>query len=273
MKEIALVYPVAGLSSRFQGKIKQLVIVGPNNESLIEYSIKQALQAGFTKIIFIVGEKTEQPFKELFKDNYKGIPIEYTKQAFNPEERDKPWGTIDALCTLLQIIKTPFITCNGDDLYGKEAFQILANHLKQNPNQNAAIGYKLSNTFEGTEKGNRAIFQIDKNNNVQKITETFDIEKNNYQKTNTKPDDLVSMNIWALTPQTLKLLNQQLNKFKLQNKTSRTAECLLSNELSNLIQEGKLTMKLYPTNTATIGITYPGDEEKTRKLLASQSKL
>lgn len=270
MQEIALVYPVAGLSSRFQGRIKQLSIVGPNNETLIEYSIKQALQAGFTKIIFIVGEKTEQPFKELFKDNYKGIPIEYVKQTFNPKERDKPWGTIDALCTLLPIIKTPFISCNGDDLYGKEAFQILTNHLRQNPNQNAAIGYKLSNTFEGTEKGNRAIFQTDKNNNVQKITETFDIEKDNYHKTNTKPDDLVSMNIWALNQQALSLLNRQLKIFKEQNKNNRTAECLLPNELSNLCKNNLIKMKLYPTNTATIGITYPGDEEKIRKLLASQ---
>ena len=119
MKDIALVYMVAGMSSRFGGKIKQFAKVGPEGETLIEYSLNQAIPAGFTKIVFIVGNKTEKPFKEMFGDSYKGIPIKYASQNFDSASRDKPWGTTDALCSAKELLDCPFIICNGDDLYGK----------------------------------------------------------------------------------------------------------------------------------------------------------
>src|SRR3989344_9452907 len=99
MMELALVYMVAGLSKRFGGKPKGLAKVGPNGETLLEYSLNQALPAGFTKIIFIVGEKTERLFKEKFGNSYKGVPIEYAMQEYDSAKRDKPWGTADALCS------------------------------------------------------------------------------------------------------------------------------------------------------------------------------
>src|SRR3989344_8953487 len=108
MKNVAIVYMVAGMSSRFGGKIKQFAKVGPNDETLIEISLNQALKAGFSKIIFIVGNLTEAPFKEKFGNEYNGIPIEYAYQIFNPEKRDKQWGTLDAVCSIKEIIKTPF---------------------------------------------------------------------------------------------------------------------------------------------------------------------
>jgi NDP-sugar pyrophosphorylase family protein len=267
-----LVYAVAGMSSRFNGKIKTLANVGPNNEPLIECSIKQAIPTGFSKIIFIVSEKTEKAFKDFFKNSYKGIPIEYAKQTFNPEERDSPWGTTDAICCASHLINSNFIFCNGDDIYGEEAFNTLAIHLDKNPEQDAAPGYILSNTFKETKKGNRAVFYIDEDKNIKKIVEIADIEKHKYHEKNLSSDNLCSMNIWALTPKTLSLLNQQLQKFREKNKGNRTAECKIATELSNIIEQNRINMKIYPTNTATIGITYPEDIEIVRKKLQENAK-
>jgi dTDP-glucose pyrophosphorylase len=142
MKSYAIVYLVAGLSSRFGGKVKQFAQIGTNNETLIELSMNQALKAGFNKIIFVVGEKTEQLFKNKFGPSYKQIPVQYAKQEFNPEERDKPWGTCDALLSAKQLINEPFVVCNGDDLYGENTFKILVEWMEKN-NSPATIGYPL----------------------------------------------------------------------------------------------------------------------------------
>jgi dTDP-glucose pyrophosphorylase len=123
MKEVAIVYLVAGISSRFGGKIKQFAVVGSNGETLIEYSMNQAIKAGFNKIIFIVGNSTEKPFKEKFKDSYKGIEIKYAHQLYDPKERDKPWGTCDAICSAKNLINGAFVVCNGDDIYGEKPFR------------------------------------------------------------------------------------------------------------------------------------------------------
>lgn len=126
-KEIALVYMVAGISSRFMGKIKHFAIVGSRGETLIEYSLKQALPSGFSKIIFIVGNKTEKPFREKFGNSYNGIPVYYALQFYDESLRDKPWGTTDALCSIKSLIDCPFVICNGDDLYGKILLEFLQN--------------------------------------------------------------------------------------------------------------------------------------------------
>ncbi len=264
--QIALVFMVAGISSRFGGKIKQFAKV-TDTETLIEYSLNQALKSGFSKIIFIVGNKTQFPFKEKFGNEYKGIPVEYALQTYDETKRDKPWGTTDALCSIRDIINCPFIVCNGDDIYGKNTFRILFNHLKNNKNNDdATAGYKLIEVLP--EKGgvNRGIFNIE-NNYVKDMNETFNIEKSNLSATNTNSDDLCSMNIFALHPRTLKLLDKALKQFKEQHKEDRKKECLLPTELSNLIKEKKIKMKVYQTNDKWFGITNPGDEEVIREQL------
>jgi len=256
---------VAGISSRFGGKIKQFAKV-TDNETLIEYSINQAIKSGFTKIIFIVGNKTEQPFKEKFKNSYKGIPIYYALQKYDEITRDRPWGTTDALCSAKEIIKEPFVICNGDDIYGEKAFEILFNHLK-NSNEEAAPGYNLIKVIPETGKIHRGIFQIDKNDYVKSLKETFNIEKSNLQATNTKPDDLCSMNIFALHPEIVKMLDEKLKIFKEKNKEDRKIEFLLPSEISNLIEEGKIKMKIYPCNEKWFGVTNPGDEDIIKQQL------
>lgn len=269
MKETAIVYMVAGMSSRFGGRIKQFAKVGPLNETLIEISINEALKAGFSKIIFIVGNKTEQPFKEKFGNSYQGIAILYATQIYDETQRDRPWGTNDAVCSIKDIIDCPFIVCNGDDLYGENTFKILYNHL-QNEKSEASIGYRLDSVIPDIGSANRAIYQINEKNEVTDLQEVLGIEKSDYSKTNTKPEDLCSMNIFALHPKTVKLLDKRLNKFKKDHKDDRKIECFLPVELSELIKEKKITMKLYPSSDDWIGITHPEDEEIVRNLLISK---
>ncbi len=266
MKKIALVYMVAGISSRFGGKIKQFAKIGPNKETLIEISLNQALNAGFNKIIFIVGNKTEEPFKKMFGDNYKGVPISYTLQKFNPKKRDKPWGTTDALCSAENIIHEPFVVCNGDDLYGKKGFIDLYSHLK-NSDEEAILAYKLKQVLPKKGKVNRGIVKVSEGY-VQDIIETFNIEKDKLSEKNLSLNNLCSLNIFALHPRVLKLLKEKLKEFKKQNKGSRNSECLLPIEIPKLIKEKKIKMKIIPAKEKWIGITNPEDEIIVRKALS-----
>jgi len=257
-KEIALVLPVAGLSSRFGGRIKQFALVGPSGETLIEYSLNQALSAGFTKVIFIVGEMTEKPFREKFGISYRGIPVFYVKQEFDMEERDKPWGTTDALCCVRGIIDCPFVFCNGDDIYGANTFRKLVGHLREN-RECATVGYMLGGAIPDEGDVKRAIFRID-GNYVLDLMETFGINKKSLGEKGLSEDSLCSMNIFALYPETVEMLNGILIKFKEENKGDREVECLLPDDISDLIRQGKIKMRIYPSVDKWYGVTNPEDE-------------
>lgn len=256
---------VAGMSSRFNGKIKQFAQVGPNKETLIEFSMNQAIKAGFNEIVFIVGEKTKEPFKEKFQNSYNNIPIKYAEQSFNKDLRDKPWGTVDALLSAKDVLDSSFVVCNGDDIYGEETLKILCNYLTNNKS-NATIGYILENSIPQQGTVNRGIFQI-KDNKVTQIEETFNISKDNLKERNIDPKSYCSMNIFAMQKETLDLLNEKLTDFKETNKDSRSAECLLPVEISNLIKEGKIEMDIFETTDKCLGVTNPEDEFKLRELL------
>ena len=270
-KDIAIVYMVAGLSSRFGGKIKQFAQVGLDNETLIEYSLNQALKAGFTRIVFIVGNMTEKIFKEKFNDNYNGVPIDYALQSYNSMERDKPWGTSDAICSAKEILNCPFVICNGDDIYGTNTFKSLVEHLKKEEDE-ATIGYKLCEVIPEKGTTNRGIFQI-KDNYVKTLKEVLGIEKSNLSKTRTKEDDLCSMNIFALHPKTIELIYNNLLEFKKEHNGDRKIEALLPEFISNLIEKGKIKMKIYSSEDKWLGVTNPNDEEKVREILKSISNI
>ena len=265
-KEIAVIFMVAGLSKRFEGKPKWLIKVGPQGESFIEYLIKQALPAGFTKIIFIVSNKTKDLFKKEFGDNYKGTPILYALQDYNENERDKPWGTLDALCCAKHFLDCPFVICSGDDIYGESAFKILVYHLK-NKSTEATVGYKLKNVLSEDGSVNRGVFKVDSNNNVKSIEEVFNITKDNFKSKDLSEDSLCSMLFFGLHLETLDLLNEILINFKKQHEGDREIEFLLPNEIGKLIEQGKIVMRAYPTNNKWFGVTNPEDEEKVREEL------
>ena len=264
-KDIAIVYMVAGISSRFGGKIKQFAQVGPNNETLMEYSLDQALSAGFSRIVFIVGNMTEKPFKEKFGDSYKGIPITYVLQSFEPKTRDRPWGTSDALCSIRGMIDCPFVICNGDDIYGKNTFKILVDHLKKSKDE-ATIGYKLCEVIPEKGTTNRGIFQVN-DSYVRNLKEVIGIEKCNLRGTDSKEDDLCSMNIFALHPKTVELIYGYLLEFKAEHQIDRKSEALLPEMLSRLICEKKIKMKIYSTNDRWLGVTNPDDEPIVREII------
>ena len=265
-KELAVVFMVAGISSRFGGRIKQFAKISPKEETLIEYSLNQALSAGFNQIIFIVGNKTEEPFKKIFSDNYKGIPIKYVLQKYNPELRDKPWGTTDAVVSATGIINCPFVVCNGDDIYGEEPFKILVNHLKTKETC-ATIGFRLGECLSENGSVNRGIFELNPDNTVESITETLDITPENLNSKNLSEENLCSQNIFALQPEVLKMLQEILTEFKKEKKGGRNSEALLPKDLSRLISEGKVRMRIYQTPEKWTGVTNPGDEVEVRKNL------
>ena len=269
MKEITLVYLVAGISSRFKGRIKQFAEIGPLKETLIEYSLKQALPAGFNKIVFIVGNLTEKPFKEMFGDLYKGIPVEYTLQKYDTQERNRPWGTLDALCQAKDIIKSPFVVCNGDDLYGEQSFKILTNHLREK-RTNATLGYNILKVIPEEGYVNRGIFEL-KENKVISIDEVLNISKKNLSSKGLNENTIASMNIFAFQPEVLNSFNRRLIKFKEQYKRDKEVECFLPVEVGNLIKKGELTIEIYSTPNKWIGITNPEDESKVREILQNSN--
>jgi len=265
-KEIPIVYMCAGISSRFAGRIKQFAKIGPNGETLIEYSLNQALSAGFSKIIFIVGNLTEKPFRDFFGDNYKGIPVYYALQKYDPAERDRPWGSAEALCTLKGIINRSFVICNGDDIYGEKNFKILYKHL-QKSKEGVAIGYKLEESLPEKGQANRGIFEVGGLGEAKGIKETFGIEKYKLHEKGLTPNSLCSMNIFALPLETIDYLSEEFTRFKKEHEGDRKIEFLLPNEISALVKAGKLLVKIYPNKEKWIGITYPEDEEIVKEYL------
>lgn len=266
MQELNLVYLAAGMSSRFNGKVKQLIKVGPKEETLIEVSIAQALDAQITSIIFIVGEKTEYSFKEKFGSFYKGIPVKYVKQSFDISQRDKPWGTAEAVSSILPIINGPSIVCNGDDLYGSDAYTILKQHVKHS-NDSALAGYLLADVLPQEGEVNRGIVSVDHNNHVQAIEENYKLSKGNYQERGLTNKSICSMNFFLFQKDAIQLLKERVEAFKLVHKDNRTIECLLPQQVSELLQAKQITMKSYAAKNEWIGVTNPADEEIVRNYL------
>ena len=243
---ISIIYFLAGLSERFGGKPKGLARVGKNNEPLMEISLKQTLESKFEKIIFVVGKQTHALYYNVFGKSYTNIPIFYALQEFNPEERDKPWGTCDALCSASHFVDGPFVVCNGDDLYGKESFKTLTNHLEKEKG-GAAIGYELGNVISEDGAVNRGIYKIH-GDYALSIEEVLGIEKSKLDEKNLNENTLCSMNIFGFQKETINELNKSLKEFKEKNARDRRIECLLPVEISNLIKLIKLNLKIYPTN-------------------------
>ncbi len=265
-KETAIVFMCAGISSRFGGKIKQFARVGPSGESLIEYSLKQAISAGFGKIVFIVGKMTAEPFRSYFGEYFMGRKTFYAMQDYDSANRDKPWGTSDALCSAGKFIDCPFVICNGDDIYGEENFKIMNNHLIEEKDC-ASIGYKLIDVIPKNGRVNRAVFYADEKSYVKELKEIFDINKDNFAEKNLTEESLCSMNIFALQPEIIFELTKVLNKFKEKNKSDRKIECLLPNEISKLIEKKEIRMKIYSSRDRWLGVTNPEDEEIVRNKL------
>lgn len=258
------------MSSRFGGKIKQFAKIGLGGETLIEISLNQALKAGFSKIIFIVGNMTEKPFREKFGNSYKGIPVYYALQKFDTQERDKPWGTTEAVISAEPYLNCPFAIFNGDDIYGENSFKILMNHIS-NSKEGAILGYKITNVLSEKGSVNRGLIEVE-NGYLKSIREIFNITRENLKEKSLEEGSLVSMNAFAFQQSILTMLKKRFENFKKVNLGDRKIECLLPNEIGELINSGEIKVSCLETPDEWIGVTNPEDEEIARESLKKISK-
>lgn len=297
MKDTALVVMAAGIGSRFGGGIKQLAPVGPNGEIIMDYSVHDALEAGFNKVVFIIRKDLEEDFKRIIgKRMEKLTKVEYAFQELDdlpagfsvPKGRTKPWGTGQAVLTIKGLVKEPFVVINADDYYGKEGFRKIHDYLVQEPEEQNGMytmcmaGFVLKNTLSENGTVTRGVCQVDDKGNLKEVTETFGIqmqedgphaENEKGEPVTVHADQLVSMNMWGLPPAFLDELEKRFPVFlKSIPEGNIKAEFLLPQVIDSLVKEGKAQVKVLDTQDKWFGVTYQEDKEAVvesiRKLIA-----
>lgn len=273
--KLSLVIMAAGLGSRYKGGLKQLERIGPNGETLMEYSIDAAKKVGFNEVIFIIRKDIEEEFKELMgnKINEK-IAVRYVFQqldnlplTFQNQERTKPWGTGHAIWSLGKI-ENNFVVINADDYYGIEAFQNMYDFLSQeevNSYHYCMSGYILKNTLSENGAVTRGVCTTE-NEYLKNIVETHQIDKNS----NIDMDSIVSLNLWGFTPTIMEELNQKFIRFLEQNTEDSTKEFLLPSVIDDLLKEKKIDVKVLKTNDKWYGLTFIEDKEYVKTALAKE---
>lgn len=278
MQKTTLVIMAAGIGSRFGEGIKQLTPVGPNGEIIIDYSIHDALEAGFNKVIFIIRKDLEKDFREIIGNRIEKLcEVDYAFQEIDdlpdgfqvPEGRKKPWGTGQAVLACRHLVKEPFAVINADDYYGKQAFVAVHDFLlehTQSQYKYCMAGFMLKNTLSENGGVTRGICKIDENNYLIDIVETHDIVKcGNSAWTGDKQIDMesyASMNMWGLTPEFMEVLEKGFVKFMEDlEPENMKAEYLLPIIIGNMLQEKHTTVSVLPTNDKWFGVTYAEDKK------------
>ena len=293
-----LVIMAAGIGSRFGGGIKQLEPVGKHGEIIMDYSIHDAIEVGFDKIIFIIRKDIEEAFQEIIGNRIEkiadklGVEIAYAFQdpdnlpegIVRPAERTKPWGTGHAVLACKGILHEPFAVINADDYYGKEAFariyDFLQGYTKGNPYEFSMAGFIMKNTLSDNGGVTRGIARVDENNYLIGVDETSNIVKTPDGAAVDKDGELipvdaesyVSMNMWGLTPEYMDLLEEGFQEFFEHIEGNELkAEYLLPIHIDELLQAGKISVKVLDTKDKWFGVTYKEDKESViksfRKLL------
>ena len=273
MQKTALVIMAAGIGSRFGKGIKQLAPVGPCGEIIMDYSIHDALEAGFNKVVFIIRKDLEEEFRRVIGERIEKITeVEYVFQELDdlpegftkPADRTKPWGTGQAVLAAKKVIKTPFIVINADDYYGREGFKAVHEYLV-NGGKSCMAGFVLKNTLSDNGGVTRGICKMDEQNNLTEVIETKNIVKT---ATGAEADSvvvdvnsLVSMNMWGLTPDFLDVLEEGFKEFFEKEVPSNPlkAEYLIPIFIGELLEQGKMSVKVLKTNDTWYGMTYHED--------------
>ena len=292
MKKTALVIMAAGLGSRFGGGIKQLAKLGPSGEIIMDYSIHDAIEAGFDKIVFIIRKDIEKDFREIIGNRIEKVAkCEYAFQEIDklpegysvPEGRTKPWGTAHALIQVRDLIDCPFAVINADDFYGKEGFKLIHDYLVNQMDDNASAfdicmaGYIVGNTLSDNGTVNRGVCRMGENDYLKEINETYDIEKRadgslvgsdaNGNEVRVDGDAIVSMNMFGLPEKFLDTLIENFPAWLDKNGKEMKSEYLLPQEISGLMQEGKATVRVLKDHDKWFGVTYAEDKEAVQKSL------
>ena len=281
----------AGMGSRFGG-LKQVEPVGPNGEAIIDYSIYDAIRAGFGKVVFIIRESFADAFKENFDKKLKGkIEVEYVFQELNmlpegftlPEGREKPWGTAHAILVAKDVINEPFCALNADDFYGFNAYRAMAKFLSEStdPKEYAMVGYNLNDTLSEFGSVSRGICEEDANKNLVKIVETLKIVKreneiisieNDGSETLLTGNEIASMNNWGFKPSVFAQLEKRFIQFLKTEIDKPKSEMYIPSVVFDLIDDKEATVKVLEANSPWFGVTYKEDKpfviEKINALIA-----
>ena len=283
MSKVTLVVMAAGIGSRFGGGIKQLEAVGPNGEIIMDYSIHDALEAGFNKVVFVIRKDLDKDFKEIIgRRMEKLVEVEYAYQELNDiperfqkktEGRKKPWGTGQAILCCKDVVDEPFLVINADDYYGKEAYREAYAYLTGRKDDNAyeacMVGFVLKNTLSDNGGVTRGVCKVDEHRMLSEIVETSNIVKTAegaavQTKDGAVPIDVeseVSMNMWGLSPKFFEVLDKGFDEFleKLDPENLK-GEYLLPTIIGDLLKEGKMRVEVRKSHDEWFGVTYKEDK-------------
>lgn len=283
--ETTLLIMAAGIGSRFGGGIKQLEPVDGGRHIIMDYSIHDAIEAGFNHVVFVIRKDIEAEFREVIGDRIaavcaaKGVTVDYAFQGLHdipgqfPEGRTKPWGTGQAVLAAKQVLKTPFVVINADDYYGKEGLRALHGHLVSGGGDCMA-GFVLRNTLSDNGGVTRGICKMDEKSCLTQVTETKNILKTaagaQADGVELDLDSLVSMNMWGLTLDFLQVLEQGFAEFfeKEVPANPLKAEYLIPTFIGALLSQNKISVKVLKTNDAWYGMTYKEDVPAVKESFA-----
>lgn len=277
MKDCTLVIMAAGLGSRFGGGIKQLEPVGPNNEIIMDYSVYDAVEAGFNKVVFIIRKDIEEAFCKMIGGRIaEHVKVQYVFQETSdiPEkykalERVKPWGTGHAVLCCRGAVNEPFAVINADDYYGKEAFIKLYDRLteeKSSGGMNLSMaGFILKNTLSDNGAVTRGICTVDDDNNLIEIKETYNIRRENGRVLagngyEVSEDSYVSMNMWGCPPEFIDILGEEFEEFLEKYGNDPKAEFLLPIVIDKLLKSKTASCRLLESRDRWFGVTYAEDK-------------
>jgi dTDP-glucose pyrophosphorylase len=272
MNNLTLLIMAAGMGSRYGG-LKQLDAIGPSGETIIDYSVYDAIKAGFTKVVFIIRTDFEQEFKSKITDKYEGqIQVEFAFQDLNdlpdeftcPEGREKPWGTGHAILSARDVINEPFVAINGDDFYGRESFKVVADYYRKGANSFSMVAFKLDKTLSSFGGVTRGLCTVN-DEKLNTVIETADLEKTDYGVSSNRDIELdgtepVSMNVWGFTPILFKYLEEKFVEFLSENGTEMKSEYLIPSVVNELIQSGQETVHVLRSGATWFGVTYKEDK-------------
>ena len=286
MKDITLLVMAAGMGSRYGG-LKQLDAVGPNGETIIDFSVYDAIRAGYNKVVFIIRKDFEKQFKQKISNKYKNkIDVEIVYQDLNdlprsfrcPNERSKPWGTGHAILAARNAISEPFVAINGDDFYGKESFEVISNYYSSVNSGFAMAAFQLDKTLSENGSVSRGICEQNSSELVT-VVETHDIKKNSVgiiecnRDISLSGNELVSMNMWGFTPTLFDHLEKMFNDFLAGNISDLKSEFLIPSVINDLIEKNIEKVKVLKTQSTWFGVTYVEDkafvESQIKELIQS----
>lgn len=276
-----LLIMAAGIGSRFGSGIKQLETVDEQGHIIMDYSVHDAIEAGFNQVIFIIRKDIETEFKQIIGDRISdickphGVTVDYVFQDIHdipgalPEGRTKPWGTGQAVLAAKNMLHNPFIVINADDYYGKEGFQIVHDYLV-NGGKSCMAGFVLKNTLSEHGGVTRGICKMDEEGNLTEVVETRNIVKTiegaQANGKNLEANSLASMNMWGFTPDFLDILQTGFETFfqeEVPNDPLK-AEYLIPIFVGKLLEKGQISVKVLPTNDTWYGMTYKEDVKLVR---------